>query len=1042
MDIKNALFDAYASDDYDMIKSLYVVENADIKYIKEILNEAIKDKNENMIKYLSDLTLDEDILTSALLYYIESGNFGMVKYVVDRGANVNGMNFEGKVLFVPILEAAKYGDLDILMYLIDAGAQVDYDKILDISTKKGYIDIINYINQKTGSDGENIQDTNIAKNTQNYDDLFNAIQNGDIYTVRYLVKSGIDITAFNNLALKIAKDEGNEEIYNYLLSHGARPEKKITELLSELMDIEDTAKNVIAEDVSSFDIDIFSDPNIVKDMIELFNQGRSLGKGAVGEAIVVEDMDSITPEGNPIKYIVKQIKACTPGMNRIFQMICDEAMNGSIVFFVPDTLSNKYKLSIPPYFFELIIGSYINNLFQSTQNFLMTYGGVYDSITYNTYIVMEYLDVKITDRITNVYHYNRKEFKKNVYYILFQTCYALNFAQRYSRFVHHDLHWGNLMGRSKKVLPVCYKLDDDNYFYTLTDFNTVLIDYGFARYETKKTVMHPQIEFHRQGKFPGGLVESFIFNPYYDIMTLFLHIFTGPTADFFKDHDVVNALRKVLLPLFYDFIGKMGETHIKRFSTDHSWRGSSYLLYTNEYNLLNPEQLMKRISTYLCSETDKNLYSTMLNDYAKREQEVEKPNFPIDSPNMEDSTMRILDDKLYKDNFILLDRFVNFGFETEKVGINFETENMPKEMDIRYYKSKIVNQDTFDSISIELKTYDRDTMIDGDIHNINEVIKDPVYGRGNCEWKTQYITHAVIKKREINKDNNINLNYKFRFDCCDIDLRNYFQSEKIEKGICINASFFRILNDYTPIGYFKYDGYTNDTSIPQFYNPFFRSIIITENGYSLDIVSTDYARGNGYNAMTVGPILIENNIKIFTEHILNIFVNNENSANGPPGKISIFQCSEREKGNKDKTGDRFLPEEDREYNVCNNDDKNDIPSPFNYVPNCETIKPGELSHASNLNPRSALIICNDGSIIFVYVEGRGARGSGMDMVQLANYCEYLGTFHNGTKHAINLDGGMSSNIVWRSDEYIKSTNPEHQFTYPVGTIISCVKLRK
>ena len=106
------------------------------------------------------------------------------------------------------------------------------------------------------------------------------------------------------------------------------------------------------------------------------------------------------------------------------------------------------------------------------------------------------------------------------------------------------------------------------------------------------------------------------------------------------------------------------------------------------------------------------------------------------------------------------------------------------------------------------------------------------------------------------------------------------------------------------------------------------------------------------------------------------------------------------------------------------------------VLNCNTIQPGELSHGANPNPRTAITIDATGRITFIYVEGRGERGMGMDLAQLAQLCIRLGAVT-----AINLDGGMSSHFVWKKpgERVIYQLNPEHGITYPVGSIISYVK---
>jgi exopolysaccharide biosynthesis protein len=105
--------------------------------------------------------------------------------------------------------------------------------------------------------------------------------------------------------------------------------------------------------------------------------------------------------------------------------------------------------------------------------------------------------------------------------------------------------------------------------------------------------------------------------------------------------------------------------------------------------------------------------------------------------------------------------------------------------------------------------------------------------------------------------------------------------------------------------------------------------------------------------------------------------------------------------------------------------------------NADRIGPSELYHASNPNPRSALLIDRDNNIKFVYVEGRDNRGDGMDLAQLAQLC-----IDCGAVKAINLDGGRSSQFMWKKpgETYIYEATPGYEAqAYPVGTVISFIK---
>jgi hypothetical protein len=109
---------------------------------------------------------------------------------------------------------------------------------------------------------------------------------------------------------------------------------------------------------------------------------------------------------------------------------------------------------------------------------------------------------------------------------------------------------------------------------------------------------------------------------------------------------------------------------------------------------------------------------------------------------------------------------------------------------------------------------------------------------------------------------------------------------------------------------------------------------------------------------------------------------------------------------------------------------------YNKTINCNDIIPGSLTHGCQDNPRSAIGKDKDGNITMVYVEGRGMRGKGATFAELSQIGKSLGLVR-----MINLDGGNSSQIMWRREEdnHICQLNPHHTFVYPVGSTISYVK---
>lgn len=74
----------------------------------------------------------------------------------------------------------------------------------------------------------------------------------------------------------------------------------------------------------------------------------------------------------------------------------------------------------------------------------------------------------------------------------------------------------------------------------------------------------------------------------------------------------------------------------------------------------------------------------------------------------------------------------------------------------------------------------------------------------------------------------------------------------------------------------------------------------------------------------------------------------------------------------------------------------------------------EESLASGLNPRSAIGQCEDGSILFLVIEGRQANSVGARLTDVAEVLlEY------GAVNALNLDGGSSS-LLWYQGAYVNN----------------------
>ena len=199
-----------------------------------------------------------------------------------------------------------------------------------------------------------------------------------------------------------------------------------------------------------------------------------------------------------------------------------------------------------------------------------------------------------------------------------------------------------------------------------------------------------------------------------------------------------------------------------------------------------------------------------------------------------------------------------------------------------------------------------------------------------------------------------------------------------------------------PVGEFKNADITSVSNIPEKYANFYTGVGINYDG-TIE-VSNNYREFE--QLVQVGPLLVENG-RIPYDYSENVIGDDGNR---------LF-ASRKPKNAAEKTQKYF---KDGYANV-------------------DQISPGELSHATNKNPRSAIAIRRDGSLLFIYVEGRNARGDGVTLNDLAELCA-----QHGAHVAVNMDGGRSSRFLWKKphENIIYNCNETRNDAYPVGTILS------
>ncbi len=238
---------------------LFVRNKVDLKKVTDNLNTCIYKGDVEKLKRL--LNEHPEIHPDLVLTIAtQKGQFDVVKYAIDHGADVNVVT--GKTGLTPLMYASIKGNFEIVKYLIDKGARVnEKDKTnctaLIYATMSNSTDIAKYL-MKRGADVNALngdQDTPImwaskhnnfsvvelllkhgAKksiNVANKEGVTTAIwaaSNNNLKMLRLLVQSGVNINKGDKnglVPMDFAEKNNNEEMMLFLIENGLNLEKKL-----------------------------------------------------------------------------------------------------------------------------------------------------------------------------------------------------------------------------------------------------------------------------------------------------------------------------------------------------------------------------------------------------------------------------------------------------------------------------------------------------------------------------------------------------------------------------------------------------------------------------------------------------------------------------------------------------------------------------------------------------------------------------------------------------------------------------------------------
>ena len=154
------------------------------------------------------INLGDKILINYNELFSESvlqGFFDLAKYAIQKRVSFHRIG-------LALEQAARRGNFEIVKWLVENGANVHYDKdsALIGASEQGHLDIAKFL-LENGAD----------INAQSGDALGRASKNGHLEMVKLLVGSGADIHAYDDYALRMAAGKGHLPVVKYLVEHGA-----------------------------------------------------------------------------------------------------------------------------------------------------------------------------------------------------------------------------------------------------------------------------------------------------------------------------------------------------------------------------------------------------------------------------------------------------------------------------------------------------------------------------------------------------------------------------------------------------------------------------------------------------------------------------------------------------------------------------------------------------------------------------------------------------------------------------------------------------
>jgi len=695
-------------------------------------------------------------------------------------------------------------------------------------------------------------------------------------------------------------------------------------------------------DAGNLKITDFKNPEVTQEL----DESQLIGQGAVGRVYLTDNV------------VVKEIIPCQANLNSALYQYCEDLKNlqSEDIPSIPGG-NGKRRYSLPNLLSEVATGMILGRMKESVSFTPTLSSNISEDLS--VYITMQANKMTVEDRILNPALKMNSDNPKTFLYLLFQISHALLTAQEKYKLTHYDLHIENILwtdwSENKRYLSYPLPNKDERLVIpqNYCPFLLKISDFALSRVETRNSLVTPLIDTYPEKTYGE-------FHPSYDIVSLIGTILIDNKYRVAFDEVFTNLDIYKFMIIFSLWV--LNDTQIKlssgmskpQLDAIRDEIGNKY--FTKIGSVENKFNFRPRKECDFVTYSNAKSLVKVVNFLAKI---LENKRFALNTNTTSDKVIYLKRLAKYKE-------------------YNYVSEYVP-EISVKNYPKPGKTLGNYEEMQIDdmMKVRSYHVLTNLPPKNFNFTIEDKQLD--TCPIQEHYMTALFVDKDYMKT-------HQIKLDCCKLDPANYMLKNN-KSGFVINGGFFDIKGDYLPIGPYKdaNSNFHNNHAIPEKYADVFRYVTLKNNKLKIK---------KSYNPdeelFSTGPILIERGEIVFDPY------------------DERFDCTDLKHAVGDVlelTDDTITTSGYYEYKSENLSCSREFVPQVKTYPRCDRIMPGELSHADNPNPRSGLCILEDGSYMFITVEGR------------------------------------SSNIAWRTQkgDKVYISNPDHVYPYPVGNILGIMK---